>query len=110
MTSRTDSFLAGLVLAGALLALAVPGPAHTDDVPGSTAALLTGQPPSDYVLTVGGERICAKSAAACAEAREAIRTGRWPIAPKDAPTGCAAAPEGCFSRASNCIAGYNNCR
>ena len=86
MTSRTDSFLAGLILAGALLALAVP----------------------DYELLVGSERICAKSAAACAEAQEAIRTGRWPIAPKDAPTTCVAHP-GCFSERSNCIANYN-CR
>jgi len=84
--SRADSFLAGLVLA-ALLALAVP----------------------DYELVVGSERICAKSAQTCAEAQEAIRAGRWPIAPKDAPSACIPRTDGCFAPASNCIEGYN-CR
>lgn len=42
------------------------------------------------IVTQGGieTAICAKSQATCEAAREAIRMGRWPIAPPDSATAC----------------------
>ncbi len=65
--------------------------------------------PTDWALTVWRheaqlETICAKSLAACEAAREAIRTGRWPIADPGAATSCRPSPM-CFDPASNVIKG-----
>ncbi len=66
--------------------------------------------PTDYVLVVTQNGvdtlICAKSLPTCEVAREAIRTGRWPIADPGAATSCRPAP-GCFDPASNVIRGFN---
>ena len=62
----------------------------------------------DYVLLLpDGERVCAKSAATCAAAQDAIRRGWWPVAAPDAETVCRPSP-GCFPLPSLVIRGYND--
>ena len=62
----------------------------------------------DYVLLLPtGERICAKSAADCSAAQEAIRRGWWPVAAPDAETVCSASPA-CFPLPSLVIRGHND--
>ena len=61
----------------------------------------------DYVLTIPGERICAKSEHTCEKAREAIQLGRWPIVSPETPTRCTPAP-GCFSPESLVIREFND--
>ena len=63
---------------------------------GDYALILPNQPP-----------ICAKSEATCETAREAIRTGQWPIARPQVETGCIPAPN-CFSAESLVIKGHND--
>ncbi len=67
--------------------------------------------PTDYVLTIREHGIdtiiCAKSLATCEAARDAIRTGKWPIADPGAVTSCTPSPM-CFDPASNVIKGYND--
>jgi len=63
----------------------------------------------DFELKVDGipEPICAKSAAVCETARNAIRLGLWDLGLRpDVATECRPAP-GCFSFESDFIAGYN---
>ncbi len=75
--------------------------------------------PTDYVLTVTQNGvdtlICAKSLPTCEAAREAIISGKWPIAEIDskasrsdsrAATSCRPSP-GCFDPSSNVIPGFN---
>ena len=63
----------------------------------------------DYVLLLpDGERVCAKSAADCIAAQNAIRRGWWPVAAPEAPTTCRPSP-GCFDARSLCIEAYS-CR
>ncbi len=63
----------------------------------------------DFVLLLpGGERVCAKSAADCTAAQNAIRRGWWPVAAPGAETVCKRAP-GCFDARSLCIEAYS-CR
>jgi hypothetical protein len=92
MTSRLSAFLAGLVLAGSLAALAVAEPSDGQD---------------DYELLVAGQPpICAKSRDTCEAARTAIVRGWLADMKQDAPTICRPHPN-CFSKESNCIRNFN---
>ncbi len=64
---------------------------------------------ADFELVVANVAgpICAKSAAVCETARNAIRVGYWDVGvPRDAPTMCRPHPD-CFSYESNFIDGFN---
>jgi hypothetical protein len=66
---------------------------------------------SDWELRVEGipEPICAKSAAVCETARDAIRSGRWDLGLRpDVATECRPRVD-CFSSRSECIRNFN-CR
>src|ERR1051325_11238823 len=64
----------------------------------------------DYELVVpplaNEPPICAKDAVVCGVAQAAIRTGRWPIAPRDTVTACVP-HDHCFPPETLCIESYN---